>query len=914
MHCSLFKLGMIPLGVLLVTCIQGPVFGSHLSGSVTEKIALIQNIGLSQERVSIPMLLDSLDDESYQVRACAAWALGELKYTKAADTLLQLLNDTAFDVRMNAAISLGEFGDTRAVNALIKVLKTTIAESDRKMLIDKSSDYNSMKNYPPSVVERIIDILPFLGKPAISALAEQTTDQNMLVRLACSIALGKFALYRLQASTALLPLLSDHDASIQLATIVSLGRLGNSQATPALIVFLSNDNKSTRVAAINALGNIRDHRAVAPLLNLLLHSSTDELSSIYSATINVTTSADVPLLISEYNKATDRQKTRLLNLLILLPQDDRISNLLLPAFQNNNIMIKCLAIEGFRKYPTEKFLSLLRETYNNVNITNLEKYSLFEALEIYEDQNLINSQLKYLNYEATISRANSTIDDIDELQVLGRIGYSAVPILGDMLNSPTLPYKRGICHVFQNLHDSRAIPYLSRLLTTENTEDIRIAGIRAIGAIHDSSALQFLRPLLTDTNQNVRMAAIDNIYKLGDISMIMDQISTWDHQSLMTKLSVISSLRFHPDSHSCNYLYSLYDRSDSLLQKDILQGMAENANDEVLELLSRLIPETDLPQAIDLITALQYNHNTKTVDLLIPYVNCSSPYLRNASIYTLIKMRNSIRSPEQKIETVLLSALEHEDSNENDLLLIEALGYYGDSKAIQYLHNRLKSSSVEQKSVIMSLASLKDSSVLPILLSGLQQHDNPSIIDALRLLRKFGGRQETNAVLELLDNGTCSLQVEALTTLAIIGSPDILPRIHKYTKSPFHAVRENAALTIGELGKIADLPVIAPLTNDPWPTVRLAAAEALGKLKGEASVKVLLAAIEHETDRRIKVMIASSLEKQNSRIAIPELISLLDDSNDDVRRQAVTALQKITRQKIGDDYTKWQEWRKTYHK
>jgi chemotaxis protein CheY-P-specific phosphatase CheC len=68
-------------------------------------------------------LITLLETDDVQIRANAAWALGEIGNVKAVLPLIALLNDPSDNVRIHAAWSLGRIGDRRAVPGLMGVLK-----------------------------------------------------------------------------------------------------------------------------------------------------------------------------------------------------------------------------------------------------------------------------------------------------------------------------------------------------------------------------------------------------------------------------------------------------------------------------------------------------------------------------------------------------------------------------------------------------------------------------------------------------------------------------------------------------------------------------------------------------------------------------------------------------------------------
>ena len=72
---------------------------------------------------AVSPLIQALGDRSENVRAAAAWALGDLGDPQAIPALIQALGDQSENVRWAAAWALGDLGDPQAVPPLIKALR-----------------------------------------------------------------------------------------------------------------------------------------------------------------------------------------------------------------------------------------------------------------------------------------------------------------------------------------------------------------------------------------------------------------------------------------------------------------------------------------------------------------------------------------------------------------------------------------------------------------------------------------------------------------------------------------------------------------------------------------------------------------------------------------------------------------------
>ena len=81
---------------------------------------------------AVEPLIVALRDKKSDIRAKAAWALGEIKDSRAVEPLIVTLKDKKSDVRAKAAWALGEIKDSRAVEPLIVTLKDKKSDVRRK--------------------------------------------------------------------------------------------------------------------------------------------------------------------------------------------------------------------------------------------------------------------------------------------------------------------------------------------------------------------------------------------------------------------------------------------------------------------------------------------------------------------------------------------------------------------------------------------------------------------------------------------------------------------------------------------------------------------------------------------------------------------------------------------------------------
>jgi HEAT repeat protein len=194
-----------------------------------------------------------LDENEYKsIRSAAAYALGDIKDSRAIEPLIATLKDKDEYVRFHATNALDTINpDWRKV----KEAKLQVSK-----LIAALKDENKSVRYAAA------EALGFVNDPhAVEPLIAMLDDKNEVVRYAAAEALGK--IQDLQAVEPLIAALKDKD--VRYAAIRALGEIQDPRAVEPLIAALKDENKSVRYAAARTLGSIKDTRSVEPLITAL---------------------------------------------------------------------------------------------------------------------------------------------------------------------------------------------------------------------------------------------------------------------------------------------------------------------------------------------------------------------------------------------------------------------------------------------------------------------------------------------------------------------------------------------------------------------------------------------------------------------------------------------------------------------
>lgn len=165
---------------------------------------------------------------------------------------------------------------------------------------------------------------------------------------------------------------------------------------------------------------------------------------------------------------------------------------------------------------------------------------------------------------------------------------------------------------------------------------------------------------------------------------------------------------------------------------------------------------------------------------------------------------------------------------------------------------------------------------------------------------------------ETLKSGEIEVRRRAALTLGALGDKRGVPvMIADMPKATGHD-RDNVVVALRVLRDRRAIPILREALNDKSPYVRSIALAALGEMKASEAYAEIVA---HTRDKEqeggcIRWLPAQSacysLGALSDPRAIPVLIELLRD--EDLKEPAVQALEVLTKQKLGDDTSKWMEW------
>ena len=242
----------------------------HLSSGGVRRRAILA-IGRIGSVGGVPALINKLNnDRNPEMRALAAFALGEIESHYAAADLLARLDpsvETSATVRARVVEALGKIAaNPGSAEALGKFGVGSLRDGIARMLPDPSQAPSEEARFLASLT---LTALMRLKQPTtIDAIAAQLRSPSPELRWQAANALARMREGIARTAPALLPLLSDKEPLARANAARALAIAGEKRAVEPLIALLADADERVVASAVNALGVLADPRAVDPLVAL----------------------------------------------------------------------------------------------------------------------------------------------------------------------------------------------------------------------------------------------------------------------------------------------------------------------------------------------------------------------------------------------------------------------------------------------------------------------------------------------------------------------------------------------------------------------------------------------------------------------------------------------------------------------
>ncbi|MBI3175231.1 MAG: HEAT repeat domain-containing protein [Chloroflexi bacterium] len=558
---------------------------------------LISMLGISEVQDPLIKLL-RISTPDAEIRAIAAWALGEIKDSRSVEALiLAVQKDASEQVRKSAAWALGQLGDPRAIAPLTTLFMDTY-EDVRAMAAQSleqlgwipeenamGAQYWILQGQWESCIK--------IGAPAVEPLIETVqSNQNRDVRRAAALSLG-----RIRDPRAVEPLIkvidvkdyTDHPISIAAAT--ALGMLGDERAVQPLISILhaswgigeaaarslvqigapavqplQAQLQSTRDPEIKLLirlilAQIGDPRALEAVLPLLEEHNTEIVDIANAGLIRMGTAAVASLLLAirPYNSTFQSTPAREAAKQVLLKIGADSKQGFVDALHHGNYYVRLGAADMLDKLGWNPDDGEAGAWYWSVKhewdkCLALEAHAAAPLLAVLKNDDSKSRQdaliaLRQLKHPNAIGMLVSALVDKPIREpvedALRTTGAKAVPQLIAALNDENEELRAAAALILGQIHDEQALQPLIHLLQTGRESASRIAAAKALGMLGNQKALEPLHQATKDEQGEARIEIAIILGRMGDrraLEPLCDALKDERETVRSTAVDVLESL------------------------------------------------------------------------------------------------------------------------------------------------------------------------------------------------------------------------------------------------------------------------------------------------------------------------------------------------------------------------------------
>jgi len=462
------------------------------------------------------------------------------------NVLLAGLKDADTSIRRACAIELANHGDDAVVNALLDVLQKDGAIGEEAATsLEKIKDPQSVpvlltlcKDKKENTRRLAAGILGEIGDPAAGdSLLRLLKDKSPAVREAAVCSLGKLR-DPLHAGKCI-SMLQDPAANVRRAAAESLGGFGETSAVEPLLGILEDKDANIRLAALSSLQMLPDVRSVKALLSLLEDNNTKIQEAATAALAEIRDPAAVP----EMRKHLQHEKSGVRkNVLIALAgiRDPSVIPCLVEAVRDIDQDIRKLALERLQAIDdpqaAEGLLAALDDPDEKV-------------------QAAIMGQLARIKYPAAVEPICGKLNDksvtvrLAAIQALGELGdRRATAALAACLENSNREIRINTVKALGKLGDPASVGPLLAVVKTDKQARKEVA--ESLAAIQEPVSLDRLSSALSDTNDLVRMLAVELAGRQKAPEMVAVLISALQDPAHEVKSNAIVALRDYHDARA----------------------------------------------------------------------------------------------------------------------------------------------------------------------------------------------------------------------------------------------------------------------------------------------------------------------------------------------------------------------------
>lgn len=785
----------------------------------------IRSLGEIEDPEGAGALIDFLDvDLDAEVVLEAVRSLGRMRSRVAVNPLLNLLKVDREDLVVEVISSLGQIGEVEAVGPICERVAEETSLPIQIAAIKALGDLGSGEGIPAladllaseKVVLKvpIAEALAKINVPeALSPLEELLQDADVVVRKYAVEGIG--SLQNPSSVTHLERLVKDPDEGVRQAVAISLGRIGVEPTLPLLLNLLKDPADLVSDAAIEGLEQIGTPAIPSLVETLELEGENSEIVSKITRVLgSIGDIRGINPLLEVYTDADGQSQERIAEALVAIDRKlidtGRISTLLKEGYAWCRFRIADALGRSQNAVALDMLLDIIRETYTpedekrlklypdeGVLLVNREALSgvrsasarLLGDLDLPDTvksvlAHLVQSEgdtqlwfvrtLGFIHKEASISalielvkKEDSGIPALFLGKVLKRIPLEITVerVLG-ALTSASAAVRARCSEVLGVLQDVKALGKLGEL-TKDPDEEVRLASIGALERIGSNQAFEYLSRAVKDVSSTVRGRAVEALQKI-------------------------------PDDRAIHVLGTALQDRVAAVRRSAAGALSAIRDKRVVPILLAGLKDESSEVRLSIVNTLAVLEDASAVKPLIQMLQDINSEVRQAAVRALGKIRDT-----EAVQPLLRAMLD------KDLWV-----------------------KTEARKTLLNFGEIS----LAKKIEALGLDDEEMQWNAVAILAEEDSPRLYRMLLETFRHRSKSMRANAARVLGLLRETKaVVPLIQLLDDRDFE-VREKAAVALGEIGDISASVALRHAQKDQNKDVRVAAGHALKKIMELADV------------------------------------------------------------------------------
>jgi HEAT repeat protein len=466
------------------------------------------------------------------------------------------------------------------------------------------------------------------------------------------------------------------------------------------------------------------------------------------------------------------------------------------------------------------------------------------------------------------------------LRQLERIGRAeAVPAVAQLLASPDALVRESARRALQENPAAEANAALVQALGAANTVAWRVAIINALGQRKDTSNLDILLKEAAADHDDVRMAALIGLAKLGDHSAGVPILVAMGKGSPRAKgiaadclLRLAEAVAAKGDKAAALDIYKRLLASQGHLRCAGLIGIGRVGSAADLPTLFLALADADVKVRGAGVEALCLLTGPEVTAAIALQLKTAQPLAKVALLQALARRGDKSTLP------VFIAAVNDADESVRGTALA-GLGVIGNASAVPLLLKAAATNGLPQESARQGLQSLPGADIDQALLGALNEQDPPIRLEVIRALAARHVVAATQSLLKAAGDANADVRNESLKALGSVAASDALPALAALlVKIDDSGSRSEAAAALVKIAdRDADVElrceaILQAVASAEGPA-KLALLGVLGRVGGQKPLECLRAAMK-DPDTKVNDAAIRALTEWPDATAAADLLAI----------------------------------------